>query len=247
MNNQYALVTGASSGIGAKVAMLLSNKYNIILSGRDGERLNSVKDQCSEGNHKIWQYDLKEVNDIESVLSTFILVNGIKVSYFVHSAGMMKNIPVKMFTSELFADTFNTNVVSAAMITKVLSSKKVNGKALKSAVFISSNISNFGAKAHSVYGASKAALDGLMRSLAIELAPNVRINSVLPGGIKTALTSHLFEDEIIIKKMEATYPLGLGCTGDIANVVEFLLSENSKWMTGQQIFVDGGKTVNITA
>lgn len=247
MDNEYVLVTGASSGIGAQVATLLSNKYSIVLNGRDCARLNSVMNQCSEGNHKIWQYDLKEVNEVESALSTFILVNGIKVSYFVHCAGMMKNIPIKMFTTEIFADTFNTNVVSAAMITKVLSSKKLNDKALKSAVFISSNISNFGAKAHSVYGSSKAALDGLMRSLAIELAPNVRINSVLPGAIKTTLTAHIFEDENLIKKMEATYPLGLGCTGDIANVVEFLLSENSKWMTGQQIIVDGGRTINITA
>ena len=115
-----------------------------------------------------------------------------------------------------------------------------------SAVLISSNISNFGAKAHSAYGASKAAIDGLMRSLAIELAPNVRINSVLPGGIKTALTARIFEDKELIRKMELSYPLGLGCTNDIANAVEFLLSNRSRWITGQQITVDGGRTINLT-
>jgi NAD(P)-dependent dehydrogenase (short-subunit alcohol dehydrogenase family) len=246
MNNEYTLITGASSGIGAQVAILLSHKYNIVLNGRDDERLNNVKNRCSKGDHRIWKYDLKGVNDVEAALSTFISENDIKISYFVHCAGMMKNVPVKMFTTELFTNTFNINVVAAAMVMKVLSGKRPNNKALKSAVFISSNISNFGAKAHSVYGASKAALDGLMRSLAMELAPNVRINSVLPGGIKTAMTAHIFEDENFVKNMESSYPLGLGNTADIANVVEFLLSENSKWMTGQQIVVDGGRTINLT-
>lgn len=246
MTKEYVLISGASSGIGAEVAMLLSQKYNIILNGRNNERLNIIKNRCSKGDHKIWNYDLKRVLDIETSLATFILENGIHISYFVHCAGMMKNIPVKMFTSEIFSDTFNTNVVSTAMITKVLSSKKNNNKALKSVVFISSNISNFGAKAHSIYGSSKAALDGLMRSLAIELAPDVRINSVLPGAIKTEMTAHIFEDEELARKMEESYPLGFGNTNDIANVVEFLLSDQSRWITGQQITVDGGRTTNLT-
>jgi NAD(P)-dependent dehydrogenase (short-subunit alcohol dehydrogenase family) len=80
----------------------------------------------------------------------------------------------------------------------------------------------------------------------MELAPDVRINSILPGGVKTALTSHIFEDEELVNKMEASYPLGLGTSCDIAGVVEFLLSDKSCWITGQQITVDGGRTVNLT-
>ena len=102
-----------------------------------------------------------------------------------------------------------------------------------------------GAKAHSVYGASKGALDALMKSLAMELAP-IRVNSVLPGAVRTALTEHIFEDEELINRMAETYPLGLGTTADIYEAVKFLLSEEARWITGQQITVDGGRTVNIT-
>lgn len=246
-NREYVLVTGASSGIGEEIAILLSNKYNIILNGRNSERLNDVRNKCKEGCHKVWQYDLKDVVNIELSLTDFISQNDLKIACFVHCAGMMKNLPLKMLTIDVLLDTFNTNVVASAMITKVLNNKKGNDKKLRNAVFISSNISNFGAKAHSAYSASKAALDGLMRSLAVELAPNVRVNSILPGGVKTSLTSHIFGDEDLVKKMENTYPLGLGKVSDIASVVDFLLSNNSRWITGQQITVDGGRTINLTA
>ena len=246
-NKEYVIITGASSGIGEETAIKLSKTYNIILNGRSSERLNEAINKCMEGEHKIWQYDLKDVANIESSLTDFISQNDIKIACFVHCAGLMKNMPLKMLSIDVLLDTFNTNVVASAMITKVLTNKKANDKRLRNAVFISSNISNFGAKAHSAYSASKSALDGLMRSLAMELAPNVRINSVLPGGIKTALTAHIYEDEDLVKRMENTYPLGLGNTNDIASVVEFLLSDNSRWITGQQITVDGGRTINLTA
>lgn len=246
-NREYVLVTGASSGIGEEIAILLSNNYNVILNGRNSERLNTARNKCKEGYHKVWQYDLIDVANIELSLTDFILQNDIKIACFVHCAGMMKNLPLKMLTTNVLLDTYNTNVVAPAMITKVLNNKRCNDKKLRNAVFISSNISNFGAKAHSAYSASKAALDGLMRSLAVELAPNVRVNSVLPGGVKTSLTSHIFEDEDLVKRMEDTYPLGLGKVSDIAYVVDFLLSNNSRWITGQQIIVDGGRTINLTA
>lgn len=246
MHKEYVLITGASSGIGAETSRLLSHTYNLILCGRDEERLNRVKEKCEPGDHYIWQFDLSNVRGIESSLSCFLVEKGIKVQCFVHCAGMMKNVPLKMLSVELMTDTYYTNAVSAVLLTKVLTGKKTNNKMLRNAVFISSNISNFGAKAHSAYGASKAALDGLMKSLAMELAPDVRINSILPGGIKTALTSHIFEDDELVNKMEASYPLGLGTSCDIAGVVEFLLSDKSRWITGQQITVDGGRTVNLT-
>lgn len=129
---------------------------------------------------------------------------------------------------------------------RLMSSRKFNDRELKSAVYISSNISNRGAAAFSAYGSSKAALDGLMRNLAVELAPNVRINSVLPGGVITEMTKEIFVDEAKKAEFEKNYPLGIGTPNDIAPVVEFLLSDHSKWMTGQQILVDGGRTIDIT-
>lgn len=246
--NEYILVTGASSGIGQRIAIELSKNYNIIINGRNQERIKQTLNECSKHkNHLCWQLDLENVNDIESSLDKFILDNNCSVIGFVHSAGFMKTIPLKMASVELFHNSFNINVISAAIISKVLTKRKINSNSLKSIVIISSNISNFGAKAFSAYAASKAAADGLMRCLAIELAPHVRVNSVLPGGIRTAMTEHMYQDPMLIERMEKTYPLGLGQQIDIYNAVNFLLGNDSRWITGQQLTVDGGRTINISA
>lgn len=245
--NDYMLITGASSGMGYEMAIRFSERYNIILNGRDINRLEGVKVKCSaHTNQLIWQYDLNEVGNLEKALSCFVIEHGIKISSFVHCAGYMKTYPLKMIDANLLQTTFNINVFSSALIIKILMAKKINDKNLKGVVLISSNISNFGAKAFSSYGASKGALDSLMRSLAVELAPQVRVNSVLPGSVRTSMTEHMYQDNGLIKRLEASYPLGLGNVTDIYEVVNFLLSDEAKWITGQQITVDGGRTINIT-
>jgi NAD(P)-dependent dehydrogenase (short-subunit alcohol dehydrogenase family) len=243
----YILVTGASSGIGREVAVRLSEDYPVIIAGRNRERLEKTRTVCNRQFERlIWEYDLANLDDLEESLAQFILENKCEISGFVHSAGFFKMQAVKMITAGLFQSSFNINVISAALITKVLKKKKLNQNALKSIVFISSNISNFGAKAFTAYAASKSAVDGLMRCLAVELAPDVRVNSVLPGGIRTAMTEQTYQNAELVERMDATYPLGPGSVKDIANAVKFLLGEDSRWITGQQLFVDGGRTINIT-
>ncbi len=144
----------------------------------------------------------------------------------MHCAGFMKMVPLKLVSQDLMLETFKTNVFSANTIIKLLTNKKANNSALKNVVLISSNISNRGAKAMSTYGASKAALDGLMRSLAVELAPKVRINSVLPGAVVTEMTKSIFENEEVSQRMSAQYPLGIGLPNDIAEAVSFYCQKN---------------------
>ena len=243
----YILITGASSGIGQEIAIQLSKSYNVILNGRDQTRLEETLKACCEiNNHLVWSFDLANVNAVEDTLTKFLAVNSCTVIHFVHAAGYMKTIPLKMLSADSFLSSFNVNVIAAAMIAKILTKKKINQDALKSIVFISSNISNFGAKAFSSYAASKAAMDGLMRCLAVELAPVVRVNSVLPGGVRTAMTEHIYQDTELIERMSVLYPLGLGTTKDVYYAVKFLLSEDAHWITGQQLTVDGGRTINIT-
>lgn len=241
------LITGASSGMGREMAIRFSEQYRVIVNGRNLERLQETISMCQNKDQQlVWQYDLSNIDGLEESLTSFLKADGITVNYYVHCAGMMKNYPIKMVNVELLQQTFNTNVFSAELITKLLVNKKLNNNSLRGIVYISSNISGFGAKAHSVYGASKGAVDAMMKSLAMELAPNIRVNSVLPGAVKTMLTEHIFEDENLISRMKETYPLGLGTTSDIYEAVRFLLSEEARWITGQQITVDGGRTVNIT-
>ena len=132
------------------------------------------------------------------------------------------------------------------MIVKVLTSRKINKKALNSAVFISSNISNRGAKTFGVYGSSKAALDGLMRNLAVELAPQVRVNSILPGAMRTKMTEKIFEDAAMQERMQQNYPMGIGTPEQLTGMVRLLLSDRAEWVTGQQFVIDGGRTIDVT-
>tara|TARA_R110002073_G_scaffold322276_2_gene498831 strand:+ start:12388 stop:13140 length:753 start_codon:yes stop_codon:yes gene_type:complete len=247
VKNKYVLITGASSGIGREIAILLSETKNIVLSGRNIEALNITKENCSKNNkYLLFQCDLSKTENLENNFSTFIKENDIEIFQFVHCAGFMKMLPLKMVTLDYINTAFSTNIISASLIVKVLINRRLNKSALKNVVFISSNISNFGAKAFNIYSATKSALDGLMRSLAVELSPKVRINSVLPGAIETEMTQSVFQNEETVERMEALYPLGLGDKVDIFNMVEFLLSDKSRWITGQQFTVDGGRTINIS-
>ena len=244
---KYILVTGASSGIGREIAKNLSHSYNIVLNGRNIERLEDAISECStKHQHLVFPCDLSIVDSIESDLTAFIKENNIEIIKLVHCAGFMKMIPLKMITIKNIITTFSTNIFSIALIIKVLANRRINNSAFNNAVFISSNISNFGAKAFSTYSASKAALDGLMRSLAVELAPQVRINSVLPGAVETEMTKSIFQNQEVINRMNDDYPLGLGTVTDIYEIVDFLLSAKSRWITGQQFTVDGGRTINIS-
>jgi NAD(P)-dependent dehydrogenase (short-subunit alcohol dehydrogenase family) len=243
----YILITGASSGMGREIAIQFSDKHNIIINGRDNECLLETLASCDKNrSHLIWQYDLSEVIFLEDAITNFLLQNNCVVTDFVHSAGHMKTVPLKMVNVDLFQNMFNVNTISAAMIAKVLTKKKINKGMLKNIVLISSNISNFGAKAFSAYAASKAATDGLMRCMAVELAPNVRVNSVLPGSVRTGMTEYMYEDIDLVERMIKTYPLGLGTVKNICGAVKFLISDDAQWITGQQLVVDGGRTINIT-
>lgn len=242
---EKVLITGASSGIGEKTAILLSRNYDIVLHGKDLDRLNNVKNNLSHGEHMIWNFDLANVENLENAFKDFLSLNDISINHFVCNAGIANLVPLKIVNFDKFDMTLKINLIAPALLAKVLANKKLN-KSLKNIVFISSHISGFGAKAMSMYGASKSGLDGLMRSLAVELAPNVRVNSIAPGTLKTRMTENMYQNDEFVERIDKTYPLGAGETLDIANTIEFLISPNAKWITGQQLMVDGGRTINIS-
>ncbi len=248
MNKQeYILITGASSGLGRYFAIHLSQDFNIVLSGRNEEKLLKVKDECSNNNkHLTFKFDLKEVEKLEEEFGSFLVKNEITIKHFIHCAGFMKLLPLKTVSLETINTTFSTNIISAALLVKTLIQRKINSSELKSIIFISSNISNFGAKAFTIYGSSKGAMDSLMRSLAVELAPGIRVNSILPGAIKTEMTQSIFDNKEVEERMSSNYPLGLGEPKDIYEVVKFLISDKARWITGQQFTIDGGRTINIS-
>ncbi len=244
----FILATGASSGIGREMAVQLSAAHRVILSGRDAVRLEETRQRCTAPEAQlIWRHDLSDVDSLAGALSQFLSTNNARVSSFIHCAGLLKILPLNSLTLQQTRDMLNTNFLSAMEITRALMKRKVNGRQLRSIVFISSIASKFGAKGFSAYCASKGALDALMRALAVELAPEVRVNSVLPGGIRTAMTQPIFDDPEMAARLQRDYPLGTGQPRDVIDLVEFLISDSARWITGQQMVVDGGRTSNVSA
>lgn len=239
---KYTLITGASSGMGECCAKELSHSRNIILSGSNLERLQSVKSQCYyQEKHLIWCCDFaSQRSDIFESLSSLLKQNDALIVEFVHFAGVTQILPIKNFTISYVDKIFNVNFFSAIEILRVLL-RKNNQKALTNVIFISAMVSRIGDKGNSIYAASKGAMNSLVYSLAQELAPMIRVNALLPGAIVTPMTETKVTQEHL-DKLKVETPLGLGRPEDVIHYVEFLLSDSTHWITGQTIFVDGGRS-----
>ena len=238
---KYVLITGATSGIGKGVAQRLSQNYNVILHGRKIEELEILSKELN--SNLFWCYDLSKTDGISDSLKEFISNNEIVIEKFVHCAGIDNNLPVKSLKSDSIEELMKVNFYSAVEIINTLLKRSVNQNILNNILFVSSISAIRGYKAKAAYSASKAALDSYMKVLSLELAPKIRVNSILPGAVKTKMTEKKFENEELVKHFEEIYPLGIGKIEQIVDMVEFYLSDRSSWVTGQQIVVDGGSLV----
>lgn len=239
----YTLLTGATSGIGLDLAKRLSSDRNLILVGRDEAKLDETIRQIDK-SYKV----RKLVCDLDAdrrqlalQLVEFIQDCDLQINALVHCAGTSKVMPLRQADSASIDTIFNVNILSVMELIRPLL-KKENKGALKNIVFISSLASIRGEKGNAVYAASKGALNALAVSLAKELAPKVRVNSISPGTVETPMTQAFLESEAGAAHLQ-TYPLGVGHCEDITNLVCFLLSDESHWITGQNIVIDGGRSI----
>ncbi len=235
----YTMITGATSDIGRQIcATLEASGHQLFMTDLDEEALAEVKAglQYPE-RHLILALDLSEVEHAEQTLSRYINENQIRISNAVFAAGIFAVKPLKLLNYAFVKKNFDIALFSAISITRVLSSKRINAENLTGIVFISSVSAVLGTEGYSTYSAVKAGMLGLMKSLASELAPRVRVNAVMPGGIRTRTTNFIFENQ---DAPDSRYLLGEGQKTDIADMVDFLLSGKSRWVTGQEFIVDGG-------
>jgi NAD(P)-dependent dehydrogenase (short-subunit alcohol dehydrogenase family) len=240
------LVTGASSGIGRAVAQRLSISGGVILQGRDEARLRSARDACDGEGHLIWQRDFAELGGVGPDLAAFVKTHEVEVANVIHCAGVATVGPARLIDRRQVQHAMDVNVSSGLEIVAQLLKRPVNGAALKNVVFISSIWGQFGSAGHVVYSATKGALDAAMRSLAVELAPRVRVNTVSLGAVETPMAARALADPAIRDRLAADYPLGLGAPTNVADAVEFLISDAASWMTGQILVVDGGRTSHMS-
>lgn len=247
MNNPFSLkgkvllITGASSGIGRGIAIECAQAgAQLIITGRNKERLNQTFDLLHGSIHSQCISDLVKKEDIETLVSTLPKLDGI-----VNVAGIVKPKPFKFLNSEELDLIMNTNFKAPTLLTNLILRKKLLNKN-SSVVFISS-IS--GTKCSFVggssYSASKGALNGLIKGIALDLAPRgIRVNSVIPGMIDTSIfnDSAITEQDLIEDRNR--YPLGrYGKPEDVAYAVIYLLSDASSWVTGSNLLIDGGYTL----
>lgn len=244
LTGKRILVTGASSGIGQATSQLISRLGGkVVLVARDEERLKNTYNSLFGTGHAYYSFDLTDLENIPSFLKKVASEQG-KLSGLFHSAGITSVMQINIVKIKFIEEVFDINIKAALMLVKGFCQKGVRENGSCSIVFMSSVAGICGIAGMSVYSASKAALDGSVRSLACELASRkIRINSISAGAVHTKMLdgfniNNLTPEEI--KIYERKHLFGFGESEDIANAAAFLLSDASRWITGTCLVVDGG-------
>ena len=231
------LVTGATGGIGQAICNKLKKNYNLIVVSRNKEKLINFM----TGNKSIIKRipcDLKDSNQITKMIEEIVTTN-LNVDILVNNAGVTDDSLFIRMNYEKWQNVIKTNLDSNFLLSSSISKlmiKKKWGRIIN----ITSIAGHTGNLGQANYVASKAGLTGMTKSIAIELAKwNITVNCVSPGFIRTNMTENLSKEQKdnIISKI----PLGMiGSPNDVANCVEFLASDDSGYITGETIHVNGG-------
>ena len=237
------LVTGASSGIGrASSIMLAECGAQLVLCGRNIDRLNDAKSKLNNQNiHSIENLDFTSLDQIASDLEIIVKRHGPFDGVF-HSAGVSLLKPVKLITDRDVRNVLGPSLYAALALGKIFA-KKTNLKDDSSIVFMSSVAAHSGQQGMTLYSSSKAAIEGMIRSLASELANRgIRANSIAAGGVITEMHQKMVGNshEDLVKAYQDMHLLGFGKPEDIAGLVVYLMSDISRWMTGSTVVLDGG-------
>ena len=244
LSGRHYLVTGAASGIGRAVAGLMGRLgARLSLVDVDAASLESVRAQFVEhGRVHAVTMDLRETDAIGSMVEACVAAQG-PLHGIVHCAGLQNVMPVRTLNMDRARELFAVNTEAALALSSAFASRKVYAGEQGALVFVSSVMAMAGSPGAVAYATSKAALHGMARTLAVELAPKrIRVNCIAPGFVRTPLlerTERLWEPGQR-EAVEAQHPLGFGEPEDIANAVAFLAADTGRWITGTVLVVDGG-------
>lgn len=237
--DQIYIVTGASSGLGAATAQLLNERgATVVAIARNKQGLQSMRDSCKFPENVYMEIKnlCEDIGDLPKYVKILKEKYG-KFSGMAYCAGVGVITPLKALNLDDLNSVFNINYFAPIMMTQGIVDKRNNIGKGTSIVAISSIAAWCCDKGHSAYAGSKSALCASMKSIAKEVINNgIRVNCVLPSNIKTPMTASEGYEE----SQQPLYPFGFGKPIDVANVIAFLLSNESKFISGQNYVIDSG-------
>ena len=238
LKDKNIIVTGASGGIGNSIVKKLCERgANILASGTKLEKLEKLKSENK--NIKILKFDISEIEKIDQFIEDASSELGGNLDCLINNAGITQdNLAIRMSVEE-WKKVIDINLTSTFLMSKSAIKKMLKNKSGK-IINITSVVGHTGNLGQANYTASKAGIIAMSKSLAIEYAKkNININCISPGFIKTAMTDKIDEKfkEIIISKIPSAR---LGEPEDIANAVLFLSSDQSNYINGETLHVNGG-------
>ena len=242
LTNRRILITGAGSGIGRAVLEgALREGATCAALVRDDHEAQALAGLLPAT--RILATDLRDVKTVDAVTSAAIDALGGTIDGLVCSAGVFERQGALETTLETWRTVVDVNLTAAFLSARACGRSMVSARR-GAMVMISSQIGSIGHPRAAAYAASKAGLDGLVRSLALEFAPaGVRVNAVAPGPTETAMTAAARADPARAADLLASIPLGrYGQPAEIAAAVLFLLDDSAAFITGQVLAVDGGVT-----
>lgn len=240
LQGKTILVTGASSGIGQATAVACAQMgADVVITGRDAERLQATADLMGEAKGQIVA-DLIVLEDVDKLVAALPPLDGA-----VLCAGNSTTLPLQFGTREKFDDMFDVNFFAPVELLRLMYKKKVLQKGASVVLIASIGGTHSFMPGNGVYGASKAALNSVMKYAAREYASRkVRVNSICPGMVDTPLIHRGTITEEQLAEDAKRYPLGrYGRPDDIAHGAIYLLSDASSWLTGHDLVIDGGFSI----
>ena len=230
------VILGATGSIGSSLAKkLIESGDKVHLVGRDEASISSLADEL---NSSYTTCDVLEENFSDKILSDLgeTPVNGL-----AFCVGSIDLKPLKLTKRSDFMQSFNLNLISATEVIKALADNLKKNKG--SVVLFSTVAIKQGFPNHAIVASAKGAVEGLTVSLAAEFAPNIRVNCIAPSLTNSKISQFLLKNEKIAEGIAKMHPLKrLGNGNDSSSMAKFLLSEESSWITGQVIGVDGGRS-----
>jgi 3-oxoacyl-[acyl-carrier protein] reductase len=246
LSGKVAVVTGASKGIGAAIARALAGEGAAVVvnyaSSRSGADKVVADVENAGGTALAIQADLSQPADIVRLFTETKKRLG-RVDVLVNNAGVYEFLPLAEVTPEHFHRQFNINVLGLILATQ--EAVKYFGETGGSVINVGSLAGQAGLPDASVYSGTKGAVDAVTRSLAAELGPrHIRVNALNPGMVETEGTAAIGitdADSQLRKQVEAQTPLGrIGRPDDMGPVAVFLASDDSRWVTGETLYISGG-------